>query len=240
MNVSMYGYSATGDRHENEDSFACGQPTEDFAYAVICDGLGGHGGGKTASAIGVAALSQCTEAPGLPQPQDILHWIDQANVSILNIRLNENHMKTTAVALYLQGNQALWVHVGDTRLYHFYNGVLDSVTVDHSLGQIAVMVGDITHDQIPEYPGRSTLTQAIGTEAVNPTLHPATTLGPGFHAFLLCSDGLWERLSDAQIGQALLQSPHPEAWVTTLRTLADAKKKTDIDNNTAIAVFLKE
>ena len=58
MVIEGYWYTNIGSRSENEDSCAYFSPGPDQYCAVICDGLGGHGGGKAASSIGVKALSQ--------------------------------------------------------------------------------------------------------------------------------------------------------------------------------------
>ena len=58
--------------------------------------------------------------------------MNQANQEILDTRANANQMKTTAVALYIDKDRAVWGHIGDSRLYHFYNGNLADYTEDHS------------------------------------------------------------------------------------------------------------
>lgn len=124
MVIEGYWYTNIGSRSENEDSCAYFSPGPDQYCAVICDGLGGHGGGKAASSIGVKALSQWQADEALPSGETILAWMNEANRNILATRANANQMKTTAVALYLYKNQAVWAHIGDSRLYHFHNGVL--------------------------------------------------------------------------------------------------------------------
>ena len=111
-------------------------------------------------------------------------------------------MKTTAVALYISGSQARWCHIGDSRLYHYYNGELKDYTRDHSVCQVAVRMGEITRREIPGHPDRSKILRALGSERIEPELHPVVTLDKGFHAFLLCSDGLWERLQEDESRQS--------------------------------------
>ena len=60
----------------------------------------------------------------------------------------------------------------------------------------------------------------------------------GFHAFLLCSDGLWERLQEDEIMIELHKAPNPEQWLFGLRTRALMRKNTDVDNNTAVAAYI--
>ena len=63
-------------------------------------------------------------------------------------------------------------------------------------------------------------------------------LEPGQHAFLLCSDGLWERLHEDEILLDLHKSKTPDQWLYNLRCRAEMRKFTEVDNNTAVAVFV--
>lgn len=239
MTIEMFGYTAPGNRAENEDSYAFDQLSDSCAYATVCDGLGGHGGGRAASSTAVEAICQCSSCQELPTDEQITGWLEQANRQILEKRDNANHMKTTAVMLFLKDATAKWAHIGDTRMYHFYNGELADTTLDHSLGQLAVKTGEISRRDIPDFPGRSTLTRAIGDDAIKPEIHSPVTLAAGHHAFLLCSDGLWERLHEDEILLELHKARTPEQWVFALRCRAQMRKWDDVDNNTAVAVFVK-
>ena len=64
MQIELYHYSAIGDRPVNEDSLACGLIDPQNAFAAVCDGLGGHGGGRDASQIAATALTW--DKPVLP------------------------------------------------------------------------------------------------------------------------------------------------------------------------------
>lgn len=241
MTIDSYWYTNIGSKAENEDSCKCFCPGPEQCCAVVCDGLGGHSGGSAASAIGVRALAQWPQDMDLPTDSTIISWMNQANQEILDARANANQMKTTAAALYISKNRAIWGHIGDTRLYHFYNGTLADVTEDHSIAQLALKIGELdSRAGIPEYPGRSKLFRVIGDDEIKPEIHPAVTLAPGFHAFLLCSDGLWERLHEDEIMLDLHKAVTPEEWVFLLRSRAVMRKSDDVDNNTAIAIWLKE
>lgn len=239
MKIEQYWYTDPGTRQENQDSCAC-FATPEGCCAVVCDGLGGHGGGKAASEIGVRVLSHWQGAP-LPDADTLLGWMQDANREILRSRADASQMKTTAVALYIRKNQALWAHIGDSRLYHFHNGTPADLTEDHSIAQLAIKLGELpSRREIPDYEGRSKLIRVLGEENLKPEIHPAVTLAPGDHAFLLCSDGLWERLQEDEIWLDLHKAASPEEWVYLLRCRAIRRKSTDVDNNTAIAIWIKE
>lgn len=240
MQIDFYGYSALGNRVENEDSYSCDRLSDTRMYAIVADGLGGHGGGRIASKTAVDTLLQCRNEQGLPTPEKIGAWMEQANQEILRRRSGPNHMKTTVVSLFVNGNTAIWAHIGDSRLYHFFNGRLVDYTNDHSVCQLAVRMGEISRKQIQGHPDRSKLLKVLGDNSITPEIHPPVELKPGHHAFLLCSDGLWERLQEDEIMLDLHKSATPEQWIYYLRCRGIMRKSTDVDNNTAIAVFIKE
>lgn len=238
MQLSYSIYTAMGNRPDNQDSAQVGALGRSGLYAIVADGLGGHGGGRQASQIALQALLSCQGLGRLPEAREIVQWMALANREILSARLSPTQMKTTAVCLFLEKNRAIWAHIGDSRLYHFVDGVLKDYTLDHSVCQVAVMLGEITRREIPGHPDRNRLLKVLGDETAAPEVHAPVTLSPGQHAFLLCSDGLWERLVEEEIQLDLHKSPTPDAWLDFLRRRAEKRKSTDVDNNTAIAVFL--
>lgn len=237
MQIQLHGYTDSGDRGENEDTGTYGELGEDGFYAIVADGLGGHGGGKTASETAVRGLCQCRESGVFPGREEILAWMGQINEEILAKRDGPYHMKTTAVFLVAQGNRASWAHIGDSRLYHYLDGELADATEDHSVCQVAVKLGEITRRQIPGHPDRNRLLKVLGEEGAEPEVREAVPLLPGQHAFLLCTDGLWERLNEDEIMLELHKADTPEQWIDGLRCRAQKRKSTDVDNNTAVAVF---
>lgn len=239
MNIQIDAYTAPGNRKENEDSFFTAQPAPGVVFAAVADGLGGHGGGKAASQIAVQTLGACRGRPSLPEREEIAQWLETANQKILDERSGPSHMKTTVVFLAVEGDRAVWAHIGDSRLYHFADGGLAHFTLDHSMCQLAVQLEEITRDQIPDHPDRSRLLKALGEEQISPEFHQPVELRPGRHAFLLCTDGLWERLAEAEIGLDLQKSATPGEWLDYLRRRAEKRKWTDVDNNTAAAIFLE-
>lgn len=232
------GYSGSGGRSENEDSFGI------FAHGnmtsvIVADGLGGHGGGKQASEIAVKHFSTCTSPNGLPEDEMILACFHGANKEIISSRLNANHMKTTAVYLAIRDAAAKWAHIGDSRLYHFWNEELCDYTLDHSVSQMAVVLGEITRDQIRGHCERSRLLKVLGSEEIAPEIHKAVKLGPGRHAFLLCSDGFWESVLEDEMILDLYKSATAEEWLGAMRYRVMKRMGPDHDNHTAVAVFVR-
>lgn len=237
MKIEEAAYTHIGYRPENEDCFRCEVRGDQFVYAVVADGLGGHGGGGTASGIAVKYFSQCGQCRELPSEDQINQWMCGSNAEILANHTDACNMKTTVVFLAVSNDLAIWAHVGDSRLYHFHNGKLKDFTRDHSVPQVQVYSGELTRDQIPASPDRNKLLRALGNVDLQPEIHSPVRLSPGRHAFLLCSDGFWEYLSDTEIWLDLLKSSSPEEWLMYLRCRGEMRKGTNVDNNTAVAVF---
>ena len=231
-------YSHIGNRPVNEDSIQCTIDRNMSAVAVLADGLGAHGGGSTASKIAVRTLSPKTGMSELPTANRVEGWIQTANREILSKQTDACKMRTTLVYLAVVGKQAIWAHVGDSRLYYFYNGVLVDYTLDHSVPQIQVKTGEITRDEIRFSPDRNRLLRALGSEELRTEIHAPVTLAPGRHAFLLCSDGFWEYLSDMEIWMDLQKSASPQNWIDYLRCRGEMRKQGSIDNNSAIAIYI--
>ncbi len=239
MMIQCYSYTDIGNRPENEDSHAC-ISTPQGVTAVVADGLGGQGGGKLASQLAAQMLSGQTFPGELPTPEELTEGFQSVNQAIFLRKDGPNRMMTTAVYLRIQGDQAVWAHVGDSRLYHFFNGQLAEVTLDHSITQLAVTHGMITRQQMPGHPDRSRLTRALGSDYFQPMVHEAVTLPPGDHAFLLCTDGFWEALQEDEIFLDLNKSATAQQWVEFLRLRGELRRETmkHIDNNTAVAVWV--
>lgn len=234
--IQLAVYSDAGGREENEDSVRFLRQAEDGLLLVLADGLGGHGGGKTASAAAVEAV--CSDWEGEADPGDLADRIARAHQTIREKQTPDYMMKSTVVLLALRGQQAAWAHVGDSRLYHFHQGKLEFQTRDHSASQVAVLLGEITPDQIRFHEDRGRILRALGQEG---DLRPETgeqTLPPGRHAFLLCSDGFWEYVLEQEMEEDLRTAADPQGWLDAMRGRLSRRTPPDNDNNTAAAVWL--
>ncbi len=233
-----FGYSGQGGRPYNEDSYIL-LPQEEHFCAVVADGLGGHGGGEQASRIAVSRLSLCGDAGRLPDKGEIMECFRAANDEILRCRKNENHMKTTAVYLCIHKNDAVWAHIGDSRLYHFHNEELRDYTLDHSVSQMAVVLGEIKREEIPGHCDRSRLLKVLGDEELRPEIHEPVRLEPGRHAFLLCTDGFWETVSEEEMRLDLYRSSSPQEWIRSLSYRLLKRIGEKYDNHTAVGIYVE-
>ena len=129
---------------------------------MVADGLGGHGGGEKAS----RAAAECVQElwSGAVSETELAALVQAAHGRVLSMQTRACAMKTTITVLALGGGRAAWTHVGDSRIYHFHNGSLVFQTRDHSASQIAVMLGNITPDQIRFHEDRARIYRALGQD----------------------------------------------------------------------------
>ncbi len=238
-------------RPSNEDAF--GFSVEHGVY-VVCDGMGGAAAGEVASSLAVDEMMRLLTHRGSenPLPADAEQAVIAANQVILKRSQHSpklNGMGTTLVALLVNGNHAWMVNVGDSRGYRLRNSHLNSVqdthpeshpnshldqiTVDHSLVEEQVRIGQMTPLEALRSPLRNIITRALGTQSsVTPDIFELQA-EPG-DLFLLCSDGLTRELSDAQI-ETILGADVPLDELCA-RLVAEANEAGGHDNITCLLV----
>lgn len=216
MEITVYAYTDRGGRAVNEDALA--QWIEgDRGVFVLADGLGGHSHGEVASHTLSAALTGLLRdwlESGAPlEAGGMGELFQNANDILVKQQRERGTMLTTAVALAIRGGQALWGHVGDSRLYCLSGGKIVSVTADHSVTYKKYLAGEIPFNGINVDEDRCALLQALGTkERCCPEIPDAPrALTPG-DAFLLCSDGLWEYVLREEIEADWRSAPTAEGW----------------------------
>ncbi|MCD8365207.1 MAG: protein phosphatase 2C domain-containing protein [Clostridiales bacterium] len=236
--IQLANYSDVGGRPDNEDSIQWTRAGEDALCLVVADGLGGHGGGKIASAA--AAETICAGWDGTTDREKLKALALRAHEAVLARQEPACAMKSTVAALTLTREEASWIHAGDTRLYHFIDGALAFQTRDHSASQIAVVLGEITPDQIRFHEDRSRVLKALGQEGDLIVEPDGAAMTPGRHAFLLCTDGFWEYVLEKEMEEDLCAAKSPEDWIARMRKRHRARIPNDNDNNSAAAVWLEK
>ena len=179
--------------------------------AIVCDGMGGSNGGDTASKIAAEniknyVLNSFVKTMNSQQIENILRTaIYSANLCVYEASRNDEElsgMGTTAGVVFVHGNIAYVLHVGDSRVYLFRNDELNQVTVDHSLVQTMVDNGEITPEEALVHPNKNIITRAIGTR--DDVIVDLDILDlKDNDVILLCSDGLSNFVSDENIAVAL-------------------------------------
>ena len=178
--------------------------------AVLADGMGGYAGGEVASGMAVALLQAQLgrrlaqagpQAPLRAVLRAIQTSVDEANSAILqagSANLQLQGMGTTVVLGVFAGRRAVVGHIGDSRCYRLRGAELTQLTRDHSMLRELVDAGHITEDQAQASPHRNLVTRALGIErAVEIEVHSHEVQAGDL--YLLCSDGLTEMATDAQL-----------------------------------------
>ena len=222
-------------RNGNED----GALTHPYVIAVA-DGMGGHAGGEVASSIALRILAE-RSAIFTDSQMDQDSADDFFNATIdeidgaLKVASDDNPalsgLGTTLTAIFIRNNQAVLLHVGDSRAYRIRGTAIEQLSVDHTVMQELLKAGTITEADIAEHPQRSMLTQALmGSQTLSIGLHIFDLKNSD--RFILCSDGLSGVLSDKEI-KSLVKSQKPEDAV---KALVDATYINGAPDNVTVVV----
>jgi serine/threonine protein phosphatase PrpC len=203
MRFVVYQVSRKGGRDKNEDRMGYCYTREAGLFA-LADGMGGHPEGEVASQLALQTLAarfQREAKPTLAEPLRFLHDAIIAGHHQLLRYATERSLidtpRTTIIACVLQGSAAYWAHCGDSRLYLVRDGKLIARTRDHSYTELQETMSHVV--PIGERLNRNVLFTCLGS----PGKPVVDTAGPllmqAGDRVLLCSDGLWGALSDAEI-----------------------------------------
>ena len=235
--------TAAGGRPDNQDR--CGDgPTAAGHVWIVADGLGGHAAGELAADCAVAAvLRALAERPALG-PGEIERAFGAARDGIRALQRERpaaRGCRTTAVVLAIEGGRALWGHVGDSRLYHLRGGRVLDQTLDHSVPQALVQAGVLAADAVRHHPDRNRLLRSIGgDEPVEVALLGSPVGVEAGDAFLLCSDGFWELVDEAEMERSLAEAHDAADWLRRMEAALLAGATGAFDNYTATAVLLRD
>jgi protein phosphatase len=224
--VTHVGQVRTG----NEDSLLA-----DNNVFMVADGMGGHNAGEVASLMAVEHLREA--ASGIIAETDLVQALVHAN-EVIYAESMTNHLHhgmgtTLAAMVVLDNNNIVVAHVGDSRVYMWHEKALTRLSKDHSYVQELVDEGIVSIDEARTHPRRNIVTRALGIDAevdVEANTFPVT-VGAWY---VLCSDGLVDEISDADIAKVLERCTTPHEASQALVDAANAAGGRD--NITVIVV----
>lgn len=248
--VLYHGKSDVGMvREENQDSFSICVPRsseealQKGLLLVVADGMGGLAQGARASQMAVEALEEIyLGEPGVEDDEEtselLLRAVHEGNRRIFGETesLPEHQsMGSTLTALALLDGRALVAHVGDSRAYRFSREAgLEQLTRDHTLVQELADRGEIEPDSLPFLLNRNVLTRGLGLqEDVEVDLIALPQTGVG-ETFLLCSDGLYDVVTDAEIESRLIA--HGDSQADFLDDLIELARGRGAPDNVTVVV----
>ncbi|WP_111497848.1 PP2C family protein-serine/threonine phosphatase [Marinobacter bohaiensis] len=248
MTLTATGVTDIGTRRiSNQDAIAWHvSPDGSRVLGIVADGMGGYKGGEIASQVAVNAIVQRLApliSQGLigdeAQVAAVHDAIRDANEQIQALREEDpalGNMGTTVVATWVQGDDALIAHIGDSRCYLISNDTLSRRTRDDTVVQNMIDDGSIRESDAPNIPFRNVLTQALGSsEQPAPSLS-RLKLAAG-ERLLLCSDGLPEAIPEAEWTGLLARRSTARDQV---RTLIDTSLDNGAKDNVSVVMILKE
>lgn len=212
-------------RPNNEDAVLL-DPS--LGLAVVADGMGGYNAGEVAARTCCEALrAALADSAGdtlATAGERLQAAVRAANRAVFERALLEpslRGMATTVVAVLVEGARAAVAHVGDSRLYRLRQGQLAPLTRDHSLVQEHIDAGllDASLARATDY--RNLVTRAVGIAPRVEVDIGTIDLQPG-DTLLLCSDGLTDLLTDAQLARLLCQGGPLEEAAQRLVQAANA------------------
>jgi protein phosphatase len=233
-------------RSRNEDSIYTEpldseQTREHGWFAVVADGLGGHPSGDFASRL----AAQTTRDTFYKRSHDTIGQrlrsaVEQANQVIVRTAQTETQhaeMASTITVAVIRGASLFMAQVGDSRGYLIRNGRVRRVTRDHSLVDELVRNGELSPEQALHHPQRNVITRALGVKSTVEVDVFEERLRNG-DVVLLCSDGLYRVVEDAEIVRAMIAEP--QQAVDTLVALANQRGGPDNISVVAVKISLPE
>lgn len=203
---------------------------EDNILVVLCDGVGGEKHGNEAADI-VAQLFQSISAESLDLT-NIQKYVDLINEKVIaaqHIDLEHSQMATTVAGITINGNGFVVFNVGDTRVYRFRKPFISQLSTDHSLAHENSIIGiETTEGQ------KHVITRYIGGQrAIASLFDGADSIGEN-DIFFLCSDGVWNVVSDPEIENILSAAISTDEMRDRIFDLAINNKT---DDNISLAVI---
>jgi len=220
--------SLIGGRAQNQDCCGSGE-TAHGLLVIVCDGMGGASGGKTASKLAVKTIWDYVRDADTGEAGMILtDAIREANKRVYQTGQNDAALKgmgTTVVALLIDPHKATAAHAGDSRIYQLRKRRKVFRTFDHSLVFELVKRGAITEEQARLSAESNVIMRAIG---IKPDIDVDVTRNLSYRKgdrFLLCSDGVSGAIPEKQLLRLIRHAPTVEETVQNMMQTVDQTGK---------------
>ena len=215
MQVTQIDYLHEIGSKKNQEDYLWPEPgtasSEDRIF-IVCDGVGGSDSGEVASKmiaeyLGAALKNATSSEVDLPLMNRLLEEARQKLVEYATLKGLGTDMATTFTLLQLMKGKAFIAWCGDSRVYHLRKNEILFRTEDHSLVNSLVRKGELTEEEGRTHPQKNLLLNAVRADDPNPEAdgHWITDIQEGDY-FLLCTDGLLENISDADVRFLLHQN----------------------------------
>lgn len=239
-------------REHNEDSYLSLPEEQIF---LVADGMGGHAAGEVASACAVETVKRAWSTDIMRRRveeyarsgeretrrslvQAVRQAVSDAHLEIVEqARQDERKsgMGTTFTGMLVAGGDAIFAHAGDSRAYLVRDQIAVQLSEDHTV--LARMRASGSFDPGSESRWSGVLTNALG---IGDATRVATFMVPLYSGdrFLLCTDGIHEYLSEAEVGEVMVAAPSPARAAQKYVELA--LERGGADNATGVVVKVVE
>lgn len=240
----MMDYVAKSDvgmqRSQNQDEVVVIGNGKDQVLAAVCDGMGGHNAGEVASRVAMEHIVTSFRCiPSFLNGEEVEKWLsdtifecDEMVKKMANTNKETKGMGTTVAIAVVVDDVAYLAHVGDSRIYIYDHNEFKQITVDHTLVNELLKRGAISEEAAVNHRQKNVLTQAVGAESnIKPSFYKEDVT---HKSLLLCSDGLFNCLTDEEMYEIVLSQG-------TVRDKADqlinqANKNGGNDNISAVII----
>lgn len=243
LKVTGYGESRIGGRSENQDSYGY-EDTPFGLLVLVCDGMGGGPGGKTASSIAVREIMA-----GVIEASDdntrtniMLQAIKRANQAIIDATEADTSLKgmgTTCTAVLINEDSAIVAHIGDSRVYQLRHHRKVFRTFDHSLVFELVKKKILTEEQARLSEQSNIITRALG---LNSEIEIETTERPFKKGdkFMLCTDGIHGSMPEKELIALATRNEDLGKVVGGIASLVDEKGRKDGGGHDNLTIVMIE
>lgn len=212
MKLVTGSYSDIGiSRKNNQDALCIMQAeseNQDLCMAIVCDGMGGLSKGELASSVTIKEFKDWFEEdfPSILSRASFADIIDIWKMKIIDLsgqlkRYGTNHnllLGTTFSGVLIVDDKYIWVHVGDSRIYHIGRNQMKQLTTDHTVINREIRNGNMTPEEAKTSKLKGKLTQCIGASQVVDPESGIGVLKKG-EILLLCSDGFYHKFTEKEI-----------------------------------------
>lgn len=232
-------------RLENQDQAAVFKNNHAI-FAIICDGMGGHDGGKVASALTIEVFEKEFKRnfPLSRRYEDLLNWyhnalkhIKKTMAKYANKSTSLLDMGTTVASALIFPEEIIIYNVGDSRVY-IYNEMLQQITIDHNIRNFYIKEYNYSDEEAAKTLGASALTSALGPEKRTTLEQFIVPRNNQIFYVILTTDGIHDYISKPKFETILSTNDSLEQKLNSLIKNAIINKSSD--NLTAIIVDLEE
>ena len=224
--VPLHGaaISMIGGRPENQDDMAYLDTPLGFLI-IVCDGMGGGPGGKTASYIVkheiAETIYECSQQ--IPRDHALKMAVARAHQALEDKMIEDpalNGMGSTFVAVLINSQSAVIAHAGDSRCYRLHGKKCLFRTQDHSLVAELVRKKVMNEEEARRSPQANVITRGLGSTNNHVPEIEEMPYKKG-DRFVICTDGVWGAMQHQKLLKVFTQP------IDQQKLLADLSAKID-------------